>query len=86
MAPIHCPECHAQGRPAIPAEPCEHTEQQIPEGYHPCTCRDCFEIAIGPLDGGLCWECVEAGCEAGAEGECRAPGAYGGEDEEDAEP
>ena len=46
-------------------------------GYHPCTCRDCFEIAIGTLNDGLCSDCVEAGCEANAETECCAPGAYG---------
>ena len=45
-------------------------------GYIPCGCRDCMEIAIGE-PGALCWECEEAGCEAGAEGECSAPGAYG---------
>ncbi len=45
-------------------------------GYRDCACRDCFEIAIGE-EGALCSECEEAGCEAGAEKECEAPGAYG---------
>lgn len=46
-------------------------------GYRPCACRDCFEIAIGEV-GALCSECDKAGCEADAETECDAPGAYGG--------
>ncbi len=29
-------------------------------GYIDCACRDCMEIAIGPL-GTMCSECVEAG-------------------------
>lgn len=43
-------------------------------GYHPCGCRDCFEIAIGE-PGEFCWECEEAGCEEGEE--CSSPNAYG---------
>jgi hypothetical protein len=45
-------------------------------GYTHCECRDCFEITVG---GGLCSDCEEAGCEAGVEQECSAPGAYGSE-------
>jgi hypothetical protein len=58
------------------------TKAKIPEGYHPCTCRDCFEVAIGPLDGGLCNDCTEAGCSPEADEECRAPGAYGCDESE----
>jgi hypothetical protein len=43
---------------------------------HPCACRDCFEITAGNA-GSLCWECEEAGCEAGAEEECQRAEAYG---------
>lgn len=35
-------------------------------GYTPCTCRDCFDIAISDDDAradALCWACKEAGCE-----------------------
>lgn len=46
-------------------------------GYVPCGCRDCFEVAIG-APGALCLSCKEAGCDGG---ECQAPGAYGSEDE-----
>lgn len=46
-------------------------------GYCDCACRDCFEIAIGKAGRALCGECEEAGCEAGAEAECKAEGAYG---------
>lgn len=42
-------------------------------GYTNCACRDCFETAF---DGGLCHDCVEAGCERAA-GECSRPDAYG---------
>lgn len=47
-----------------------------PSGYRPCACRDCFEIAIG-AEGAMCHDCQDAGCTG--EGECSAPGAYGGE-------
>jgi len=47
-------------------------------GYTHCACRDCFEIAIGRPGEAVCHDCVEAGCEL--DGECSAPGAYGGED------
>jgi hypothetical protein len=42
-------------------------------GYTSCSCRDCFEIAIGTPGEALCLECAEAGCEAGAECECSRP-------------
>lgn len=46
-------------------------------GYANCSCRDCFEIAIPTsLNDGLCHACEGAGCEAHAERECAAPGAY----------
>ena len=54
-------------------------------GYRPCACRDCMEIAIGE-PGALCHECKEAGCtpcdcvdpDRGCEhGECQSPTAYG---------
>lgn len=48
-------------------------------GYKPCSCRDCMEMAIG-WGAPMCSACVEAGCEP--ERECKAPGAYGGTDEE----
>lgn len=41
-------------------------------GYHPCPCRDCFEIAIGTEEDGaasFCHACESAGCERG-EHEC----------------
>lgn len=53
-------------------------------GYCHCACRDCFEIAIasdGEEGVALCGDCEEAGCEPNA-GECCAPGAYGGAEEE----
>lgn len=50
-------------------------------GYRPCACRDCMEIAIGS-EGAMCHACVDAGCAG--DGECSAPGAYGGELEPDA--
>jgi hypothetical protein len=52
-------------------------------GYKDCSCRDCFEIAIG-RGHPLCNECAEAGCEGG-ETECQAPGAYGADEEEEEE-
>lgn len=48
-------------------------------GYRPCACRDCFEIAIGS-EGAMCHACQDAGCSG--EGECSAPGAYGGDEPE----
>lgn len=48
-------------------------------GYRPCSCRDCMEIAIGE-PGVLCHECETAGCDATVDAECQAPGAYGGID------
>lgn len=45
-------------------------------GYQPCACRDCFELAVGK-PGTMCHHCEEAGCEAG-ERECRAECAYVG--------
>lgn len=49
-------------------------------GYTPCRCRDCFEIAVSynMLDPDFCKDCVQAGCEDNKE--CKAEGAYGGED------
>lgn len=47
-------------------------------GYTHCGCRDCFEIVV---DGGLCDECLDAGCSDTASDEfpceCQALGAYG---------
>lgn len=48
-------------------------------GYRDCACRDCFEIAIGER-GALCHACQAADCTA-FEGECRAAGAYGANDD-----
>lgn len=31
------------------------------DGYRHCSCRDCFEICIGPA-GTFCDHCKEAGC------------------------
>lgn len=53
-------------------------------GYCDCACRDCFEIAIGEAGKALCHDCESAGCEAN-NGECQAPGAYGGESEDNQE-
>lgn len=47
-------------------------------GYLDCACRDCFEIAIGPI-GTLCSDCKGAGCDAFYT-ECRAPRADGAEE------
>lgn len=55
-------------------------------GYHDCPCRDCFEIAIGDDEDGepsMCHACEKAGCDG--DGECDAPGAYGGDLEEELE-
>lgn len=52
-------------------------------GYTQCSCRDCFEIAVGIVANSagvfatLCSECEDAGCSG--DGECSAPGAYGGD-------
>lgn len=44
------------------------------EGYVPCACRDCFEIAIAGDEGPhFCWECEEAGCEEGEECQVEPP-------------
>lgn len=50
-------------------------------GYCDCQCRDCFEIAIGDEGEAFCSECEEAGCDG--DGECEAPGTYGGEFEDE---
>jgi hypothetical protein len=41
-------------------------------GYRPCTCRDCFETAIGNYDDAvcLCNECEDAGCDGEGNSEC----------------
>ena len=56
-------------------------------GCVPCACRDCMEIAIqGPGEKrAYCAACEAAGCPdhqgvPGMSQECRAPGAYGGDD------
>lgn len=54
-------------------------------GYHPCACRDCFEVYVGE-PGEFCDECEVAGCCP--DEECQAPGAYGADeipDERDAD-
>ena len=43
-------------------------------GYTHCACRDCFDVA---MDGGLCHECEEAGCDADGDSECCREDAYG---------
>jgi hypothetical protein len=53
-------------------------------GYRPCACRDCFETAIGG-PGSYCHACDRAGCadyqgRRGMSQECRAEGAYGGDE------
>jgi hypothetical protein len=52
-------------------------------GYTACSCRDCFEIAIGVTGEALCNDCEDAECEAGADQECRSPYAYEEADDED---
>lgn len=49
-------------------------------GYTPCRCRDCMEIAVSSnmRKPDFCSACKEAGCEDGFE--CRAAGAYGGDE------
>jgi len=32
------------------------------DGYVPCSCRDCMEIAIGKRGRALCHMCEDAGC------------------------
>lgn len=62
----------------------DETPKETEDGYVSCRCRDCMEIAIATPGSApaLCHECEDAGCEALAETECSAPGAYGmGEDE-----
>jgi len=54
-------------------------ERHEANGYGPCGCRDCMEIAIGE-PGAMCHACEDAGCEG--ERECLAASAYGGEPEE----
>ncbi len=51
-------------------------------GYCDCSCRDCFDIAIGVAGKALCVLCEEAGCEAN-DGECQRDDAYGCDDGED---
>ncbi len=48
-------------------------------GYRSCACRDCMEIAIGDA-GAVCHACEAANCDI--DKECLAPGAYGGEEED----
>ncbi len=48
-------------------------------GYHFCPCRDCFETVVGHADS-FCDGCGAAGCEP--DSECKAPGAYGADEEE----
>ena len=54
-------------------------------GYINCACRDCFETAISADVGlpALCHACEEAGCDADGQSECCAPGAYGGDCEDE---
>lgn len=49
-------------------------------GYTSCTCRDCFEIAIGEPGSALCHECADAGCTA--DDDCQRADAYGVGEEE----
>jgi hypothetical protein len=61
--------------------------RKVISGYVFCACRDCMELAITshgePV---LCHECNTSGCIAGAEQECQAPGAYGGDEIESKSP
>jgi len=50
--------------------------------YLHCTCRDCFEIAIGG-DDALCWSCEEARCAV--DKECQAESAYSWQDDDNEE-
>lgn len=45
-------------------------------GYTDCSCRDCFDVAIGEQGKALCGDCEDAGCEAN-DGECQRDDAYG---------
>jgi hypothetical protein len=45
-------------------------------GYTDCSCRDCFDIAIGKAGKALCHDCDDAGCESD-DGECQRDDAYG---------
>lgn len=59
-------------------------ERPSNSGYHPCPCRDCFEIAIGCDDDTtphLCNGCESAGCEADGSADCEVE--FEPEDEED---
>lgn len=49
------------------------------DGYVPCACRDCMNVAIGRRGKAMCDDCLEAGCEYG-EHECSSPYAYGCDD------
>jgi hypothetical protein len=53
-------------------------------GYVHCNCRDCFEITLPgegeTLETALCFDCIDAGCEAGAEQECLSEHGYGSDD------
>jgi hypothetical protein len=62
-------------------------KKPIPTGYTACACRDCMELAIrGPGEKEpYCADCEAAGCAdcqgvSGISQECRAAGAYGGDD------
>lgn len=56
----------------------------VQEGYVPCACRDCREIAIGKRGEAVCVECEEAGCEL--DSECKLPHAYCEGDERAGDP
>jgi hypothetical protein len=56
---------------------------RLMSGYHDCTCRDCFETAIGASNQGLCGECADAGCEAYSETECSVEHFEEEEEEQD---
>ncbi len=53
-------------------------EDKEASGYRDCACRDCFNVAVG-VSGAVCSDCEDAQCDV--DGECQAPGAYGGEEE-----
>lgn len=50
------------------------------DGYVPCACRDCMNVAIGKRGEAMCSDCEEHGCDASGNRECESPYAYGGED------
>lgn len=57
--------------PPAARKPAKRAAAPVAEtGYQHCACRDCMEIAIGPI-GTMCTECREAGCDAFYT-ECRA--------------